>query len=58
MSQWETIRDRSSHISPARLSSPKNHSTKRGKDIFDGKFCPFFFLSIFLYFVHQLKKVK
>ncbi|GAA5814707.1 hypothetical protein MFLAVUS_008206 [Mucor flavus] len=35
MSQWETIQDHSSHISPARLSLPKNHSTKRGKDIFD-----------------------
>ncbi|GAA5795220.1 hypothetical protein HPULCUR_000574 [Helicostylum pulchrum] len=35
MSQWETIQDRSSHISPTKLSSPKNYSTKRGKDIFD-----------------------
>ncbi|KAG2229711.1 hypothetical protein INT48_004228 [Thamnidium elegans] len=35
MTQWETIQDRSSHISPTRLSLPKNHSTKRGKDIFD-----------------------
>lgn len=37
MTDWETIQDHSAHISPARRTPLKNHSTERGKDIFDGK---------------------
>ncbi|KAK4519022.1 adenine phosphoribosyltransferase [Mucor velutinosus] len=29
MSQWETILDKSSHISPVKINPPKNHSTER-----------------------------
>lgn len=37
MTQWETIHDRSSHISPVRLVQTKNYSTERGNGIFEGK---------------------
>jgi hypothetical protein len=36
MTEWETIFDKSSHISPVKLVPPKNYSVERGDGIFEG----------------------
>jgi hypothetical protein len=45
MPQWETILDKSSHISPVKINTPKNHSTDRLEMLFKSK-------AIFSYFNH------
>ncbi len=37
MTHWETIQDRSAHLSQVKLVPPKNYSVERGNGIFDGK---------------------
>lgn len=40
MPQWETILDKSSHISPVKINTPKNHSTDRLEILFKSKIDP------------------